>query len=580
MQAQIETIQSSGRIGSIRISLILIFILTVLTITVFSDVFTHSFVNYDDHRIIVNRVDAYQDFSLEKISDIIFNDYPREEPLILRDLSYLVNASIFGPLNPQGYLMGNLVLHIVVSYLVYVLCLHLFPSCYILAALSSLLFAVHPIHVESVAWISSRKDPLYAAFYLLALLQYTKFFKSRGKTNLVFSAALFLCSLLSKAGAISFFPLILCYRLTMQWKRRITVPESIFYILILSTTFFYVDWYTSVLKTYGVLSDGFVLDRNWLTWVFSSCEYITFYIGKLLYPVDLSTMYDFPASHLVYSSISYLVLSLSVVCLLMFSCLYLWRQGKMNLLFIALFFICTLLPYLGLVQVKIFVADRYLYLASAAFCIGIARCVVALCNNDGRYKRIVKTGTILMLVCWSSFLIVQTQETTKNWRNTFTFWKNANRVAPKRSDTYAGLMGQYIDYYVNNVYEPDSLAGLDEARKIGERALNLFCKAKNDCPRQIVKIVMLLAEIYWQQGKIELAAEYFKMALNLHAGYVEARFMYVNFLIEQKLFEQALSHVEIIEAKAHPHMDRKLIDDLENRVKPILYRSISGESME
>ena len=100
------------KLFGIHPNLLLCFLLIITAYVIYGNMFSHSFIDYDDYSMIVERKGSYDGLTLENMKGIIIDEYPREEPLIVRDLSYLVNAQIFGVLNPKGYLLGNFLLHI------------------------------------------------------------------------------------------------------------------------------------------------------------------------------------------------------------------------------------------------------------------------------------------------------------------------------------------------------------------------------------------------------------------------------------------------------------------------------------
>ena len=569
--------QVSRKLGNINISLILLLVLVVTTVATYNGVFEHSFIDYDDKRIIVDRIDTYDGFTLNNLKRIIIADYPREEPLILRDLTYLVNASIFGPLNPQGYLLGNLFLHIVVCYLIYLVSLQLYPARYYVAGFTALLFCVHPVHVESIAWISSRKDPLYAAFFLWALLEYIKYQALEAKRSryLMFSFLLFCCALLSKASAVSFLPVILCYRFCFYRFRPIPFREIAYLLALLLATVGFIVWYTGVLQDYGIVSKGFSLERDWFVWFCTTIACLAFYIGKFLNPVNLSIVYEYPGPEIIFSRIDYLLYSFLVCSGIVAALIVTWWKKRNVPLFALLFFLCALLPYSDLVQVNIYVADRYLYLASFALCFLVS----TLFGTAFSYFRksvylkntVVVAGSVLLILYG-----MQAKTATCNWENTFTFWNNAYNVAPGRVESYSGLMGTYIQVYIKNYGNEYGSLALEEARRTGDSALERFCTSYQECPPQLAKVLTYMAEVSWQQSKTEMARGYFKAAIKADPGDHDGRFMYGSFLIEQKEYSEALYQLETVEKNADYYKDRDKLDDINRRLKPIIQQNLDG----
>lgn len=565
----LENQYQQGRVFNVRISLIVAFLLISINIPLYSDIFSHSFVRYDDYSMIVDRIDTYDGLNFENLKKIVLEDYPREEPLILRDISYLVNSSIFGPLNPKGYLLGNLFLHLLVSYCVYLLALQIFPRQYMLAILSAVFFSLHPMHVESIAWISSRKDPLYAFFFLSAFLVYIKSFSERKIRYYIISLFFFICALFSKSSAIAFLPALICFRISIKRTEKITMQEIIFIAGALIATFLFINWYTGILAEYGVIRTKLSANRDWGYWVLSGLTYIVFYIEKLFLPVDLSLLYDYPAAPNLFSKRFY-VLSSVILFAGGLSCLaILWRRKSNEIVFLGLFFICALLPYLDLARVNIYVANRYVYLASSAFCILIAYGIIKAYVILGIYPKLYRILFATSVCVYCAFLGYQTIQAIKPWENTLALWQNAIKLAPKMPDTYSGVMVEYLLYYIDNPQDENAKNALNESKAVGENAVAKFCYNSLDrCPEQLNKIIFDLGQIYLLEGKSQLAEEYFKASLRLNPRNYLGRYIYARLLISQNKIEQAKEHIKYIELNANPNINKNLLRDIKMIVWP------------
>ncbi len=568
-----------NRIWGVRPSLLAFFLLLVCSYLVFHDMFAHPFIDYDDHTIIVDRFDKYDGLTFENIREIVLEDFPREEPLIVRDLSYLVNAEIFGVQNPKGYLLGNFVLHVFSSYLVYLLALRLYPGGIIPALAGALLFSIHPIHVESIAWISSRKDPLYTVFFLSALLSYMAYLKNYSKRWLGFSFLLVLFSFFSKSAAISFFPVVAAYRFFVERDKRFTLAETIYGIALIVATVLFVFWYSDILKQFGVLSSNSIdVDRNWFIWILSSCTYITFYIQKLILPLQQSTFYDYPASPALFVHIGFLLASMVVMGVYG---AYLWRsytRDAKQSVFLGLFFLFSLVPYLELARVGIYVADRYAYLSSAPFLVmttfAVGRWLKKTGGNEQVRKGVAAVVLVLIIILWGSKSI----RAVTNWESTMSFWQNSLKVAPNRLDPYKGLMRHYIKLFI---YSSDRSRGKDyllAARKVGGSAVSRFCRPDGTCPKNMYRLLEVYAEIEWNLGNAGQAEKYFQQSLSLSPTYVEGAFMYATFLVHQTRYQEALAQIRKIERSANPYMNRNILVDIQKRLLPLVEKGLNSNS--
>ena len=540
--------------------LLLVLGLTIIIFSVYQDVFTHSFVAYDDTRIVVNRSQHYSGITIKNLRAIAWDDFPREEPLVLRDLSYLINAQIFSPLNPQGYLLGNLLLHILVSYLVFVLALTLFPGQTVLATLAAIAFAVHPMHCEAVAWVSARKDTLYTSLYLLAVLAYVHFHRSSRVAHLVGSAILFIAALFSKSAAISFLPFLLSYRLIMLKGRRISLPETIYTISVALVTVWYIQWYSGVLREYGILRSSVVgLSRDWGSWALVSMESLFFYVTKLLYPSHLSITYSFPAPGL--ASKNPLFLTLTILSFLVLGAL-LWRHRKdlnHKVILLTAWFFCGLLPYLDLTPVGIYVANRYAYLSSIPFIIGVIWLVLTV--KRGIRSGLTSSPIIVALLIATPLVILsrQTMTAVKAWRNTESLWENARQQDPNNLAPYVALMGDYLRQYLEAPDRPHSSPLLDKAAEIGGVAMARFSYGKGQYERALHLVTAQLGQIACYRGDYQKANDFFKLTFQLNPDYIKGRYIYATVLAEQQRNQEAIQQLSAILTPSRRPIDQGII---------------------
>jgi tetratricopeptide (TPR) repeat protein len=309
--------------------------------------------------------------------------------------SYWVEYQLWGA-NPLGYHLNNILLHALNSLLVLLLLQQLrIPG----AWLAAWIFALHPVHVESTAWIVERKDLLSCCFYLLAAFAFLRFLDGRRWQSYTAALVLFSCGMLSKTMIIS-LPLALL--LVVWWKRdRLTTGDwlPLVPLGILGGLLFLVS-HDMLLHPKAVIDRATFVETfglGYLERLLVAGRAIVFYARKLVAPVGLSALYPlwdvrlaviwqwaFPA--LVGASLG---------------SLWWWRAkiGKTPLVAV-LFFCITLGPALGFVSFYLmaftFVADRFQYLA----CLGpIALFSAAL--SGLRFKWPVRAGCVLLLIALS-----------------------------------------------------------------------------------------------------------------------------------------------------------------------------------
>ena len=174
-------------------------VLVIITFASFHTSLNHDFTNWDDDQYVVNNPDI-RGFSVANLSKILSTPYvDNYQPVTM--LSYMIDYSLTG-LDPSAYHGTNLALHIVNAILVYLL-FFLLTGNRFTSGLTALLFAIHPLRVESVAWIAERKDMLFLLFYLLACINYIWYTKYKHKKLLVYALCAGIVSMLSKPMAVS-----------------------------------------------------------------------------------------------------------------------------------------------------------------------------------------------------------------------------------------------------------------------------------------------------------------------------------------------------------------------------------------
>ena len=331
-------------------------------------------------------------------------------------------------LAPLGYHLVNLLLHWVNSLLVWRLLRRLaVPGAWAVAAV----FAVHPLHVESVAWIIERKDLLSALFYLTAALTWIRFVEGPGWGRYGLALALFTAGLLSKSVVVTFPAALLIWH---WWQReRVTSTDLFrlapFFVVGLAVTLADLSFYTSR----EPLSLGYSLIER----VLIASRALWFYVGKLLWPTDLAVIYplwDIRAGDPL--AWAYLAAAVAVAVLL-------WlgrhRAGRGPLAGV-LFYAVTLSPVLGFVDYGYMqfalVADRFQYLA------GIG--VMAILIGGGAYAagrlpnpaRMTANG---LLAAALALLGTLTWIQARIYRNEVSFFSYIVSHNPAARDVYLNL---------------------------------------------------------------------------------------------------------------------------------------------
>ncbi|NPA44640.1 MAG: hypothetical protein GXO49_03820, partial [Chlorobi bacterium] len=370
-------------------------------------------------------VDNFFDFFHTKVAGNI-------QPLTMLSLSLDYH---FWKLNASAYHIHNVILHILNSILVFFFIFLLSKRKLFLAFITSLLFAIHPLHVESVAWISERKDVLYTFYYIAGLIVYL-FYKNKENANyLVYTYVLFVLSLLSKPTAVS-FPVVLVvldYYLEGRFTLKQFTSKTLFFIL--SLIFGLIN-----LKSQGVTSVSHHDFAIYQKVIYSSYN-IIFYLRSFFFPFNLSMFHDTPSSIPFYYYI-YTILTFGLVIFVIYSII---KKKNRVLIFGLLFFLSTIFLTLHIVAFsRAIVAERYTYVPY----IGIAFSFFYLIfYKNEKFKHIFNkaylTWIFLSLIV-ISFAFMSYTYIKNDWKNSKTLWTNSIKYCPDSKTSYDARSNYYL----------------------------------------------------------------------------------------------------------------------------------------
>jgi len=279
--------KSSFANGNSRYLLILILFVTIV---VFFPSLQGSFTNWDDPEYVLDN-EAIKGLSISNIK-IVFTSVFQGNYQPIAMMTYMIEHSLF-ELDPFIYHLTNLIFHLLNTWLVFYL-IRLLTKNTVISFITAILFGINALQVESVAWISERKNVVYAFFYLAALINYILYVTTKNKFQrkyLFYSLGLFVLSLLSKGQAvtlpITFFAVD--FLLKRKFNRKLILEKVPFLILSIIIGITAIN----VQNTFGVIKDE-GLDHSFIErFLFASYSIIT-YVYKLIAPVHLSNFYPYP----------------------------------------------------------------------------------------------------------------------------------------------------------------------------------------------------------------------------------------------------------------------------------------------
>ncbi len=370
-------------------------------------------------------------------------------------LTLLLNAAeyaVFGT-SPFGYHVVSLVLHLGVVFLVFLLVRRLTGSD-LTAFGVSLLFGVHPLHLEPVAWLADQKDLLYTLFYTGALIGYLRSREAGGTKGFALATIpLFIASLLSKGLAVTLPVSLLLVEYHIAGKIETARLRRLIPLFALSLLF-------GVLAIYAQNLSGAITDlpsESFLDSILYASAGFVSYIVKLLVPYGISPYYPYP-ENIPGQFWAYAVLAPGLVILA-----YVNRKKSPLLFFGVGFFTVTILPVLQIVQVgNAMMADRYAYLPSIGIFLIVVDRMVRAADRLGEKTSLGRIAGAATGAVYAVTLAAMTFSLGGIWRNGVTMWDRVVERYP------AGAKG-----YFNRGYAAHTLGNYSQAVADYDRTLSI-----------------------------------------------------------------------------------------------------------
>jgi hypothetical protein len=436
-----------------RVKYYLAVLLSLATFLVYLPTLRNGFVWWDDNDYIFENPHI-RSFDVPFLKWAFFNFYAANwHPLTW--LSHATDYAIWG-LNPLGHHLMNVILHALNTFLVVITIIKLVESSkktatthgqsasylsnrsiLITAGITGLLFGLHPLHVESVAWVSERKDLLCAMFFLLSIMAYTKYVSAvRDKVvrhnsasqfsdkRYLLTIGFFALALLSKPMAIS-LPFVL---LILDWYpfRRMQSLKTFHKVFVEKLPFFVLSIFSSVITVLAQKSSGAVASIREVGLsmrLLVAAKSIVVYLWKIILPFSLIPFYPYQKNISILSP-QYFSALVIVICITA-TCIIVAKKDKLWLSVWA-YYIVTLFPVLGIVQVgEQSMADRYTYLTSLAPFLLIGLLVTRVSRKPDSMRKWSRTFKFLGILAVIFALVAMSYLTSEQigiWRDSITLW--------------------------------------------------------------------------------------------------------------------------------------------------------------
>lgn len=538
----------------------------VVIAVIYFQTLSFDFTNFDDPYYIYENPLMIQSWGAKL--DAAFTSVPFASWIPITWVTYFVDYS-YSQMEPWGYHFTNTLFHAVnCIFLFFVLMRYTnasFPSAFV-----ALIFAAHPLHVESVAWISSRKD-LVSLFFGLCMLWSYRSYAVEKKSKDLYLAVLFLgLSLMSKPMMVT-MPFVLLLldiwplnRISLagspkEWvKPAVNLVKEKWVFFVLTIVF-------SVVTVVSQTNSGAIKYGAVFTMGERVSNGLTAYVGYIvhtIWPVGLIPFYPHPGIGIALSSILISILILLAISV----AVYQFRATKPYLLVGWFWFLGTLVPVIGLVQVgRQAMADRYTYLPHIGLLMMVCWLAWEWANTETRRKAVGGVGGAIVLV-----LTILSFNQTSHWKNSITLFEYTLEVSPNNAISHNNLGAAYLDAgFIEQsiVHTERSLEIEDDVPNRWKNLGNAYFHAKQydkavDAVEKAVeldsrgaKYPNLLAKIFLEQNKMEEAKEWIDRALSANSESLDAKANLAMWHISQKDMDAAWDLYQEVIEKNPNHVD-------------------------
>jgi protein O-mannosyl-transferase len=481
----------------------------------------NEFTNWDDDRYIPKNI-FIKSFSSANVKMMLFHDVKVDNYMPLTVISYALNYHFSG-LAPQAYYLVNILVHILNSFLVFFIVIMILKAMEKqgygvfkwkewLAFFCTLVFAVHPMHVESVSWIAERKDVLYFFFYFAGMITYVQFSEAKTKRLLwLFAVFIFyLLSLLAKPMALVFPFSLLTIDLLLKRDQRTSIRT----IIVEKLPFITVSVIAAIATYHLQKSEGALGSSSFKLFqrILFACNSFNMYILKAIIPLFQSSFYPYPDSKYSFENLPFIfylspLITLSVVAIPLY---FSYLSGKNNfriMLFGLGFYLVNMIIVSQMVGVgPTILADRYTYVCYFGIFFPATIFIYKIIEKSELIRKIA----ILISSVYLLFFAYRCYERTLVWHNSETLWTDAIEEYPNRISMAYVNLGLY--YYFNHrgfdlVYD-----NYLEALKLDSYDPKVYCDLgllmwdKNlhdsaiDCFTEAIKVDSNYAPAYMERG--------------------------------------------------------------------------------
>ena len=516
-------------------------LLTGLSLAVFSQTIYYNFVNFDDDVYVYNAPAIRAGPTLKGIAAAFTSPHAGNwHPLTT--LSHMLDCGLYG-LNAGGHHATNVVLHTIAALLLFRV-LQRITGAFWKSAIVAALFAVHPLHVESVVWVSERKDVLSAVFFFLMLDAYVRYARAPSITRYLVVTALFVAGLMSKPMLVT-APIVLLlldywplcrFEQISSTRGKAKILQSNNQTRIIRRLF--LEKIPLLILSAGAGIVTFVLQKRAagalppLPFLWRAENAVTsyvVYVWKTLWPTRLAVFYPHPNDTLATWQV---VLTIAFLLAITLAAIV-WRDKRPYLFTGWFWYFVMLVPVIGLVQVgEQGHADRYIYLPSIGlFLIAVWTAGdVAAVGQVRLWHGVATAGAVVIVTALACTAFTQ----TSYWRNSETLWTHTLAVTTDNDFAHNNLGYLCVDR-----------GELDKAMSHFEAASKIRSgKLDPHYNMGTAFVEMNLGDALARKGQPDEAMAHFEQAINLQPDYAEAYYNRGNVLYAKGRIDEAIADFE------------------------------------
>jgi tetratricopeptide (TPR) repeat protein len=474
-----------------RTDLLIALVLSIAAIMAYLPVRNADFVNFDDKYYVYDNPHIRGEFNAETVEWIFLSGYP-DNWFPLTRISHLLDYKVFGP-NATGHHIVNVFFHVLAGLLLFAFLRRATRSRWPSAAVA-VLFLLHPLHVESVAWVSERKDVLCAVFWFATLLAWTRYAERPSKRRYLLALFLFALGLMSKPMIVTmpgilllvdWWPLKRSLSLRLLWEK---IPFAALAVGDAIVTY-------AVQHSVGAMASASELSISLR--IENALMSVAIYIGKMFVPLGLGILYPLPERIPVWQPILVGIALCVVTGLVLRFRRYPWLAVGW------FWYLLTLIPVIGIVQVGLQArADRYTYVPMIGMSILFAWTIAMLLR---RWPGAVSWAAVAGVAA-SLALAAATWTQIRYWHDTHALFRRSIEVEPQN---YVALGYLGLELSHDEATYPEAMSAYEAAIRIRPD----FVQAYNG-----------LGVVLFDMGLVPLAISKYRAAIRINADYPEAHY--------------------------------------------------------